>query len=350
MEEFHLGVTVHGPGAEVLQVNAAALAMLGLTEDQLLGKTPFDLEWDVVREDGSPLPGPEHPVPVALRTGRPVRNLTVGVHRPRTQDRVWLLVSADPQRDAEGRIRRVVCSFSDITERKSAEDERKALERKLQESQRLESLGVLAGGVAHDFNNLLTGIIGYASLARQEANATGRDFLDRVLQSAQRAAELCAQMLAYSGRGRFVVTPLDLSRAVRDLSALAPDVGGECGRCRWSWPTACRRCWPTPPRCARCCSTWCSTPQRRWASAAARWRCGPARPRAAATTCAAATQATTCRRENTFLSRWPTPAAAWTPTRGGGCSSRSSRRSSWGAGWGWRRCWALCAVITARSR
>ena len=220
VENFHLGVTVHGPGAEVLQVNAAALAMLGLTEDQLLGKTPFDPEWDVVREDGSPLPGPEHPVPLAIRSGRPVNNMTVGVHRPKTRDRVWLLASADPQLDAEGRVRRVVCSFSDITERRNVEDERKSLERKLQESQRLESLGVLAGGVAHDFNNLLTGIIGYASLARQEANAAGRDFLDRVLQSAQRAADLCAQMLAYSGRGRFVVVPLDLSQAVRDLAAL----------------------------------------------------------------------------------------------------------------------------------
>ncbi|HVS34582.1 MAG TPA: PAS domain-containing protein, partial [Gemmataceae bacterium] len=65
IENFHLGVTVHGPGAEVLQANAAALAMLRLTADQLLGKTSFDPNWDVVREDGTPLPGPEHPVPQA---------------------------------------------------------------------------------------------------------------------------------------------------------------------------------------------------------------------------------------------------------------------------------------------
>ncbi len=104
-----------------------------------------------------------------------------------------------------------------VAEERRLDEER---ERKLREAQRMESLSVLAGGVAHDFNNLLTGIIGYASLARRETtSAAGLDYLDRVLQSAQRAAELCAQMLAYSGRGRFVVEPLDLSQAVRDLAA-----------------------------------------------------------------------------------------------------------------------------------
>ena len=142
----------------------------------------------------------------------------------------------------------------DVTARKRSEEEREGLERKLQEARRLESLGQLAGGVAHDFSNLLTAIIGYTSLARREAaGEAGRDYLDRVLQSAQRAAELCGQMLAYSGRGRFLVGPLDLSRAVRDLADLLESRRRGTRRCRWSRPTACRRCWPTPRRCARWC-------------------------------------------------------------------------------------------------
>ena len=110
----------------------------------------------------------------------------------------------------------------DVTGRKREEEEYRQLERKLQEAQKLESLGVLAGGVAHDFNNLLTGIIGYVSLALQQApdDAALRIFLNRAVESAQRAAELCRQLLACSGRGRFIVGRVDLSQAVRDLGVL----------------------------------------------------------------------------------------------------------------------------------
>jgi len=134
----------------------------------------------------------------------------------------WVAALAGPLRGAGGELLGYMGTVKDITERKEGEEERRRLERKLQEAQKLESLGVLAGGVAHDFNNLLTGVIGYVSLALQQApeDAALRVFLDRAVESAQRAAELCRQMLAYSGRGRFVVGLLDLSRAVRDLGAL----------------------------------------------------------------------------------------------------------------------------------
>ncbi len=134
----------------------------------------------------------------------------------------WVAALAAPLRGAGGELLGYVGTVEDITERKKSEEERRRLERKLQEAQKLESLGVLAGGVAHDFNNLLTGVIGYVSLAQQQApdDAALRVFLDRAVESAQRAAELCQQMLAYSGRGRFVVGLVDLSQAVRDLNAL----------------------------------------------------------------------------------------------------------------------------------
>ncbi len=110
----------------------------------------------------------------------------------------------------------------DITERRRAEAERTAIERKLQETQKLESLGVLAGGIAHDFNNLLTGVLGNASLARMELppDSPVQESLGQIELTAQRAAELCKQMLAYSGKGRFVVQQLDLSAVVRDTTEL----------------------------------------------------------------------------------------------------------------------------------
>jgi PAS domain-containing protein len=66
--DMRVGVLLQGPRAEILLSNPAALELLGLTEDQLLGKTSFDPEWKVIHEDGSPFPGDTHPVPVAIAT------------------------------------------------------------------------------------------------------------------------------------------------------------------------------------------------------------------------------------------------------------------------------------------
>ena len=111
---------------------------------------------------------------------------------------------------------------TDITQLKRAEDDRRSLEAKIQHSQKLESLGVLAGGIAHDFNNILTTILGYADLAMMElpADSYARSLLAEVVKGAGQAAGLTKQMLAYSGKGRFVVKPLDLNAVIRDLGQL----------------------------------------------------------------------------------------------------------------------------------
>ena len=88
--------------------------------------------------------------------------------------------------------------------------------------QKLESLGVLAGGVAHDFNNLLTGILGNSSLALDNVgpNNPNRSLLEEVMRAAERAADLTRQLLAYAGKGRFVMRTLDLSDLVREIGGL----------------------------------------------------------------------------------------------------------------------------------
>ncbi len=100
--------------------------------------------------------------------------------------------------------------------------ERKAIEESMRQSAKLESLGVLAGGIAHDFNNLLTGILGNASLAAelipQENPARGT--LGDVVAASERAAHLTRQLLAYAGKGRFVMEPLDLSDLVEKIGSL----------------------------------------------------------------------------------------------------------------------------------
>jgi PAS domain S-box-containing protein len=106
----------------------------------------------------------------------------------------------------------------DISERKRAEEEKRELERRLLHAQKLESLGVLAGGIAHDFNNVLAGIMGFAELARlrlPELEPALTD-IEVIKHSVQRAADLTRQMLAYSGKGKFIVESVSLSQIVED--------------------------------------------------------------------------------------------------------------------------------------
>jgi len=100
--------------------------------------------------------------------------------------------------------------------------EHKRIELEMRQAQKLESIGVLAGGVAHDFNNLLVGILGNASLAVETLPADNptRPLVEDVVLAAQRAADLTRQLLAYSGKGHFIVKPLNLSDLVREISAL----------------------------------------------------------------------------------------------------------------------------------
>ncbi len=102
-------------------------------------------------------------------------------------------------------------------------EERKRSDEKLLRTQKLEGLGVLAGGVAHDFNNLLTGIMGNASLAVDNLPRgceSLRSVLDDIVSASERASDLTRQLLAYAGKGRFVIAPLNLSALVRDISHL----------------------------------------------------------------------------------------------------------------------------------
>ncbi|MCC6223476.1 MAG: PAS domain S-box protein [Thermoleophilia bacterium] len=152
-------------------------------------EAPYDIQFRLVRPDGE------------------IRWL---------RDRTFLV------RGPDGEVVRVAGVATDITERKRANEERRELERQVWHAQKLESLGVLAGGVAHDFNNLLVGVLGNAGLALAElpAEAPLREQLVQIETAALRAAELTNQMLAYAGKGRFSVDTVDLSRLVGEMAHL----------------------------------------------------------------------------------------------------------------------------------
>jgi signal transduction histidine kinase len=131
----------------------------------------------------------------------------------------WKLCEGVLDRDADGVPVRMWGTAQDVTEQREAAGARQALEDQLREAHRLESIGVLAGGIAHEFNNMLTTILGHTELAEMELppNAPGRTHLLPIRRAADRAAELCRKMLAYAGRGRVVVSQLDFNEIVREV-------------------------------------------------------------------------------------------------------------------------------------
>jgi PAS domain S-box-containing protein len=187
--------------------NRAAERIFGYTEVEALGQSiGMLLPPDRGAEDDE--------IFERIRRGAQVKHFeTMRVRKDGRQIQVAL--TASPIRDAAGAIIGISHISRDITEQKS-------LEEQLRQTQKLESLGVLAGGLAHDFNNLLTGIMGNASLAAEEAGSPERirQRCGEILSASERAAMLIRQMLAYAGKGRFVVTRLDLSALIREILPL----------------------------------------------------------------------------------------------------------------------------------
>lgn len=126
------------------------------------------------------------------------------------------LRSIAPVFNDSGEMINHVTFMTDITEEKM-------LRSKVEHTQRLESLGVMAGGIAHDFNNILTSILGNAKLAESKITDGKREkepYLERIFRASERAADLCRQMLTYSGQGNLEVRPINLSELVREITSL----------------------------------------------------------------------------------------------------------------------------------
>ncbi len=115
------GVVVHAADTSVLSSNMRASELLGLSEDQMRGKTAIDPAWCFLREDGTAMPLEEYPVRQVISGGGPVRDLVVGVHRP-DERTVWVLCNAFPMPGSKGQLDHVVVTFVDITDRKAVEE------------------------------------------------------------------------------------------------------------------------------------------------------------------------------------------------------------------------------------
>jgi PAS domain S-box-containing protein len=126
------GVVYQDADGKIISMNPAAERILGQTRDEFLGQSSVTVEHNTLREDGSPFPGMEHPAMVALRTGREVRNVVMGVYNPREEQYRWITITAVPLLlPGEERPYQVYTIFDDITERKLREEELRRLNRTL---------------------------------------------------------------------------------------------------------------------------------------------------------------------------------------------------------------------------
>jgi PAS domain S-box-containing protein len=155
----------------------------------------------------------------------------------------WIHDRAFPVRDVAGRLERVVGIAEDVTAHHEAETRRRELEEQLRQSQKMEAIGRLAGGVAHDFNNMLNVILGHANLGLRRTDRPERlaASLREILAAAQRSQDLTRQLLAFSRRQTIAPRVLDLNVSLREIESLLRRLIGEdvalrfaAGRGLWS--------------------------------------------------------------------------------------------------------------------
>lgn len=214
VENAFAGVTVTDAQGTVLYSSPSNQRILGHTPEDVHGRSGFE---------------EVHPDDLAAVKADWARMLqdphdTVATEfRVKHKDGGWRWVEA-MARNLLGHaaVRGVVVNWRDITERKKAEEDRRQWDRKLQEAQKVETIGVLAGGLAHDFNNLLTPILSYAALAATtlEDDAPAKPMMQEIERAARRAADLVSQMLAYAGKGRFAMEAVDLSALVHEMAPM----------------------------------------------------------------------------------------------------------------------------------
>ncbi|HNV70016.1 MAG TPA: PAS domain-containing protein, partial [Candidatus Ozemobacteraceae bacterium] len=217
-------VTVAGVDLRIVSLNQAARQLADDIEGFDIGFSLIELErrgytWQ--RETGETMTACDLAFARAMRERRPVRDEFVKLSYPNGRFR-WFLTNASPLPDAEGEEAAALGFLADSTERKMHDEERRRLDVRLTQAQKLESMSVMAGGIAHDFNNLLMTMMGHADIALSEMSpmAPSRENVVQILNAARRAADLTRQMLIYTGKGRTTIELLNLQEMIEEMTHL----------------------------------------------------------------------------------------------------------------------------------
>ncbi|MEI7816575.1 MAG: PAS domain S-box protein, partial [Desulfuromonadales bacterium] len=201
----------------LIDVNFTALHFGGLEKSDVIGKPFWETPWWMHS------PELQEKLRQAVTSAAQGEIATFEATHPTPDGALhYIDFSLRPVKDPSGTVLFLVPEGRDITERKKTEEERLNLERQLLHTQKLESLGILSGGIAHDFNNLLQALLGNLELAlmRLPGETPVRKNIDQAIKAGRQAAKLTNMMLAYSGKGLFVIRPLNLSTLVEENATM----------------------------------------------------------------------------------------------------------------------------------
>jgi len=179
VQNIRSSIVVHAADTNIIQSNAMAQKLMGLTEDQMTGRTAIDPRWRFLREDGNDMPIEEYPVNQVIASGKLLEDFVLGIYRPESDDVVWALLNAVPEINEKGDIARVIVSFIDITARKQAERALYAEKDKLQKY--LDITAVIVVIIDLDQKVTLINKKGCDILGYREEEIVGKNWFDNFL-------------------------------------------------------------------------------------------------------------------------------------------------------------------------
>ena len=205
------------PDVTIRLSNPAALGIRGGDPKTLTGikVEQHSTNWQTFRPDGTPYPPEQLPLSRAVLSGEETYDEEVIIRDEKAEDR-WVSANASPIRDGQGHIVSGIVVFHDITERKRAEEALRKSEEKLARSKKMESVGLLAGGVAHDLNNILSGIVSYPELLLLDLpeDSKLRKPIKTIQESGHRAAAIVQDLLTVARGVATTKEPLNLNAIV----------------------------------------------------------------------------------------------------------------------------------------
>lgn len=218
LETVDEGFIIVNRDYSILSANKAYTTQVGKPLQEVLGKRCYEVSHGISRpcfEMGSSCA-----VRSVFLSGEP--QVAVHTHHDGRGEPVYVETKAFPMKDATGRVTAVIEIVNNITERKR-------LEEQLRHAQKMEAVGLLAGGVAHDFNNILTAVIGYGNLleSKLETGDVRREYAEQILAAAARAASLTQSLLAFSRKQVITPRPIDINEIIARIEKLLHRVIGE---------------------------------------------------------------------------------------------------------------------------